>query len=52
MKVSTLLMACAALAVAQPAYAEFALDDRFTDADGDLIADIPTDPSEWSIPTR
>ena len=50
MKVSTLLVAFAALAVAQPAYAEFALDDRFTDADGDLIADIPTDPSELVDP--
>ena len=28
------------------------LDERFCDADGDLIADIPTDPASWSIPTR
>lgn len=26
------------------------LDERFCDADGDLIADIPTDPSEWIDP--
>lgn len=26
------------------------LDDRFCDVDGDLIADIPTDPSEWVDP--
>jgi len=26
------------------------LDDRYCDADGDLIADIPTDPSEWLDP--
>ncbi len=30
---------------AAPSFAEFKLDDRFTDADGDLIADIPSDPS-------
>ncbi|WFE76056.1 phosphate/phosphite/phosphonate ABC transporter substrate-binding protein [Roseinatronobacter sp. S2] len=37
------------LAMAVPAGA-FNLDPRFTDADGDLIADIPTDPSEWVDP--
>jgi phosphonate transport system substrate-binding protein len=26
------------------------LDERYCDADGDLIADIPTDPSEWVDP--
>ena len=26
------------------------LDERFCDVDGDLIADIPTDPSEWIDP--
>ncbi len=26
------------------------LDERFCDVDGDLIADIPTDPSEWLDP--
>jgi phosphonate transport system substrate-binding protein len=30
--------------------AAFELDPRFTDADGDLIADIPTDESEWVDP--
>lgn len=30
--------------------AAFTLDSRFTDADGDLIADIPTDPSQWVDP--
>jgi len=34
-----------ATAVAVPAHAEFTLDERFTDADGDLVADIPTDES-------
>jgi phosphonate transport system substrate-binding protein len=43
-------VAFAALSVALPAQAEFALGDRYTDADGDLIADIPTDPSEWIDP--
>jgi phosphonate transport system substrate-binding protein len=32
------------------AAAEFALDERYTDADGDLIADVPTDPSEQVDP--
>ena len=27
-----------------------ALDERFCDADGDLIADIPTDPAQWIDP--
>ena len=50
MKTSTALAAIAAFAVALPAYAEFGLDDRFTDADGDLIADIPTDPADLVDP--
>lgn len=37
------------LAMAMPAGA-FNLDPRFTDADGDLVADIPSDPSEWVDP--
>jgi phosphonate transport system substrate-binding protein len=28
----------------------FAMDPRFTDKDGDLVADIPTDPSQWIDP--
>jgi phosphonate transport system substrate-binding protein len=32
------------------AHAEFQLDPRFTDSDGDLIADIPTDPSQLVDP--
>lgn len=28
----------------------FELDARFSDLDGDLVADIPTDPSEWVDP--
>lgn len=37
------------VALALPAGA-FQLDPRFTDNDGDLIADIPTEPSEWVDP--
>ena len=28
------------------------LDARYCDRDGDLIADIPTDPAEWLNPAR
>ncbi|RFU12095.1 phosphate/phosphite/phosphonate ABC transporter substrate-binding protein [Rhodobacteraceae bacterium W635] len=51
MKATTTLTALAALAFALPAQAEFALGDRYTDADGDLIADIPEDPSELIDPS-
>jgi phosphonate transport system substrate-binding protein len=40
----------AALAFASSAQAEFALDSRYTDADGDMIADIPTDASKLVDP--
>jgi len=50
MKAFTTLTALAALAVAVPAQAEFALDDRYVDNDGDLIADIPEDSSDWLDP--
>ncbi|MGP9791805.1 phosphate/phosphite/phosphonate ABC transporter substrate-binding protein [Roseinatronobacter sp. NSM] len=45
------LLSTVALSVtlALPAGA-FQLDPRFTDNDGDLVADIPTDPSEWVDP--
>ena len=33
-----------------PAQAEFKLDSRYSDADGDMIADIPTDASQLSDP--
>ncbi len=39
-----------ALALAATAQAEFKLDDRYVDNDGDLIADIPTDASDWVDP--
>ncbi len=50
MKLTTTLTALIALTVALPAQAEFKLGDRYTDADGDLIADIPADASEWIDP--
>ena len=40
----------AMLAVSGAAKAEFKLDSRFTDADGDLIADIPTDAAQQVDP--
>jgi phosphonate transport system substrate-binding protein len=40
-----------ALLFATPSFAEFALADRFVDNDGDLIADIPTDESQWLDPS-
>ena len=44
------LAALAVAALATSAQAEFMLDDRYVDNDGDLIADIPTDSSEWIDP--
>ena len=44
------LALAAVLAMAGTAQAEFTLDSRYTDADGDLIADIPTDPSKLVDP--
>lgn len=38
------------VAFALPAHAEFKLDARYTDADGDLVADIPTDASQLVDP--
>ena len=50
MKLTTVVTALAALAIAQPAVAEFKLGERYTDADGDLIADIPEDSAQWLDP--
>ncbi|RUM96803.1 phosphate/phosphite/phosphonate ABC transporter substrate-binding protein [Pseudaminobacter arsenicus] len=46
-----LLAAVALVALTVPALAEFKLDNRYTDADGDLIADIPTDASQLVDPS-
>lgn len=51
MRAFATLTAVAALAFAAPAMAEFKLGDRYNDADGDLIADIPTDESEQIDPS-
>jgi len=45
-----LLIAAAVLALTGAAQAEFKLDSRYTDADGDMIADIPTDPAQQVDP--
>src|SRR6056297_4152195 len=50
MKTKAALTAFAALALALPAQAEFELSERYTDNDGDLIADIPEDSSQWIDP--
>jgi len=50
MKQTAFLSTVAALALALPAQAEFTLGDRYTDADGDLVADIPEDESQWLDP--
>ena len=31
-------------------FSSHALDARYTDADGDLVADAPTDPKDWIDP--
>ncbi|WP_205756108.1 phosphate/phosphite/phosphonate ABC transporter substrate-binding protein [Labrenzia sp. 011] len=51
MMLRNLLAATALLALSMPASAEFALDSRYTDADGDLIADIPTDAQDLKDPS-
>lgn len=43
-------LALSVAAIALPAQAEFKLDARYTDADGDMVADIPTDPSQLVDP--
>lgn len=51
MKAYTALAVAAVLAMALPAHAEFKLDSRFSDADGDLIADIPSDAAQQVDPS-
>ncbi|ORE91713.1 phosphonate ABC transporter substrate-binding protein [Stappia sp. 22II-S9-Z10] len=43
-------VAAIAFAVAPVAHAEFKLDSRYQDADGDLVADIPTDTAQLVDP--
>ncbi len=48
--VSAFLLGLAIAGSASAACERGTLDDRFCDVDGDLIADIPTDSSEWLDP--
>lgn len=43
-------LAIAALLAALPLSSQ-AMDSRFKDADGDLVADAPTDPKDWIDPS-
>ncbi|MCK7542604.1 phosphate/phosphite/phosphonate ABC transporter substrate-binding protein [Marinobacter bryozoorum] len=45
------LLACISLLLPMAATAEFKLDDRYQDKDGDLIADIPADASQQANPS-
>ncbi len=47
----SLLLAATTMLVSTASYAEFTLDPRYTDADGDLVADTPTDASELVDPS-
>lgn len=47
MKLNALLTGVAALAVS---FSVSAMDPKFTDANGDLVADAPTNPAEWIDP--
>lgn len=49
MKFSAIVLA-ATIAMVTAAQAEFKLDSRYTDSDGDLIADIPTDATQLMDP--
>jgi phosphonate transport system substrate-binding protein len=50
MRVRRLGALLGALALALQPLAAAALDARFTDANGDLVADTPTDPKQWADP--
>lgn len=50
MKTFLAALALSVAALSLPAQAEFKLDSRYADADGDLIADIPTDASQLVDP--
>jgi len=47
-----LLLSAAVVLATTAAHAEFKLDDRYTDADGDMVADIPTDPAQLVDPAQ
>ncbi|WP_442970957.1 phosphate/phosphite/phosphonate ABC transporter substrate-binding protein [Roseovarius sp. D0-M9] len=46
-----LFLAATAMLVSTASYAEFSLDPRYSDSDGDLIADIPEDASDLVDPS-
>ena len=46
-----MLTAATLVLCAGAAQAEFTLDSRYADADGDMIADIPTDPAQLVDPS-
>jgi phosphonate transport system substrate-binding protein len=46
-----LLSAVSVAALVATSAGAFNIDPRYTDADGDLIADVPTDPSQWLDPS-
>jgi phosphonate transport system substrate-binding protein len=50
MRTCVTLTAFATLCLALPAHAEFTLGDRYTDSDGDLVADIPEDEAQLIDP--
>jgi phosphonate transport system substrate-binding protein len=50
LKAISLFTAVGIALAATPTFAEFSLSDRYVDNDGDLIADIPTDPAMLSDP--
>ncbi|MFD2181603.1 phosphate/phosphite/phosphonate ABC transporter substrate-binding protein [Rhodoplanes azumiensis] len=50
MRVRRLGALLGALALALQPFTAAALDARYTDADGDLVADAPTDPKQWVDP--
>ncbi|MFL9823677.1 phosphate/phosphite/phosphonate ABC transporter substrate-binding protein [Rhodoplanes sp. SY1] len=51
MRVRRLGALLGALALALQPFTAAALDARYTDADGDLVADTPTDPKQWVDPS-
>ncbi len=50
MRTTAAITAIATLCLTLPAHAEFKLSDRYTDKDGDLIADIPEDSAQLRDP--
>ncbi|WP_043527100.1 phosphate/phosphite/phosphonate ABC transporter substrate-binding protein [Litchfieldella xinjiangensis] len=48
--IGTAILGAALATSLSVAHAEFSLSERYTDADGDLVADIPEDESQWLDP--